>query len=140
MAELDEKSRELEAASLHKSEFLANMSHELRTPLNAVLGFSQVLRDELFGELNERQHGYVEDIPLVGEHLLSLISDALEPVQGRGGAGRARDRSFSLQEALERGVVMVRERATKDGVRITLAESPEVDLVAGDERRVKQVI
>ncbi|MGH3078606.1 MAG: HAMP domain-containing sensor histidine kinase, partial [Gaiellaceae bacterium] len=140
MAELDEKSRELEAASLHKSEFLANMSHELRTPLNAVLGFSQVLRDELFGELNERQKGYVDDIHSSGNHLLSLINDVLDLSKVEAGQVELEIAPFSLQEALERGVVMVRERATKDGVRVTLADSPEVDLVAGDERRVRQVI
>jgi signal transduction histidine kinase len=140
LAELDEKSRELEAASLHKSEFLANMSHELRTPLNAILGFSQVLRERLFGELNEKQEDYVDDILSSGNHLLSLINDVLDLSKVEAGQVELEVAPFSLQEALERGVVMVRERAVNDGVQITLAASPKVDIVAGDERRIRQVI
>jgi two-component system, NtrC family, sensor kinase len=140
LAELDEKSRELEAVSLHKSEFLANMSHELRTPLNAILGFSQALREELFGELNAKQEEYVDDIISSGNHLLSVINDVLDLSKVEAGEVELHIAPFSLREALERGVVMVRERATKDGVRVTLAANPEVELVAGDERRIRQVI
>ena len=78
LAELDEKSRQLETVSRHKSEFLANMSHELRTPLNAIIGFSEVLREQMFGELNEQQLGYVDDVLEAGRHLLSLINDILD--------------------------------------------------------------
>jgi signal transduction histidine kinase len=140
LAELDVKSRELEAASLHKSEFLANMSHELRTPLNAILGFSQVLRERLFGELNAKQQSYVDDILSSGNHLLSLINDVLDLSKVEAGQVELEVAPFSLQEALERGVVMIRERALRDGVRVTLAASPDVDVVSGDERRVRQVI
>ena len=70
LEELDEKSRELETAGRHKSEFLANMSHELRTPLNAIIGFSQVLRERMFGDLNEKQEEYLDDILASGHHLL----------------------------------------------------------------------
>ena len=140
LAALDEKSRELETASLHKSEFLANMSHELRTPLNAILGFSQVLRERMFGELNEKQESYVDDILSSGHHLLSLINDVLDLSKVEAGQVELDVAPFSLQESLERGVVMVRERALKDGVQVTLAASPDVDLVSGDERRIRQVI
>jgi len=71
--EIEQKSRQLEVASRNKSEFLANMSHELRTPLNAIIGFSEVLTERLFGELNEKQAEYLEDILSSGRHLLSLI-------------------------------------------------------------------
>jgi len=73
--ELANKSRQLEVASQHKSEFLANMSHELRTPLNAIIGFSEVLSDRMFGELNEKQEEYLKDIYASGTHLLTLIND-----------------------------------------------------------------
>jgi signal transduction histidine kinase len=131
---------ELEATSQHKSEFLANMSHELRTPLNAIIGFSQVLREEMFGEVNQKQAEYLDDILSSGNHLLSLINDVLDLSKVEAGQVELEVGPFSLREALERGVVMVRERATKEGVQVALAAGPEVDLVEGDERRIKQVI
>jgi signal transduction histidine kinase len=76
--EIEAKSRELETASRHKSEFLANMSHELRTPLNAILGFSELLSERLFGDINEKQAEYLRDIQESGRHLLSLINDILD--------------------------------------------------------------
>jgi two-component system, NtrC family, sensor kinase len=140
LADLDEKSRELEAASRHKSEFLANMSHELRTPLNAIIGFSQVLRDELFGEVNEKQADYLGDMLSSANHLLSLINDILDLSKVEAGQIELEVAPFSLREALESGVVMVRERATRDGIRVALATDPGLDLVEGDERRIRQVI
>ena len=131
---------ELEAASQHKSEFLANMSHELRTPLNAVIGFSQVLRDEMVGSVNEKQAEYLDDITSSGNHLLSLINDVLDLAKVEAGQVELEVHPFSLREALERGVVMVRERATEEGVRVAFVADPEVDVVDGDERRIKQVI
>jgi signal transduction histidine kinase len=131
---------ELEAASQHKSDFLANMSHELRTPLNAIIGFSQVLRDEMVGPVNEKQAEYLDDISSSGSHLLSLINDVLDLSKVEAGQVELEMHPFSLREALERGVVMVRERATEDGVRVAFVADPEVDVVDGDERRIKQVI
>jgi signal transduction histidine kinase len=131
---------ELEAASQHKSEFLANMSHELRTPLNAIIGFSQVLHDEMVGPVNEKQAEYLDDISSSGSHLLSLINDVLDLSKVEAGQVELDVHAFSLREAIERGVVMVRERATEDGVRVAFAADPEVDVVDGDERRIKQVI
>jgi signal transduction histidine kinase len=131
---------ELEAASQHKSEFLANMSHELRTPLNAIIGFSQVLQDEMVGPVNAKQAEYLDDIVSSGNHLLSLINDVLDLSKVEAGQVELEVHPFSLREAIERGVVMVRERATEDGVRVAFAADPEVDVVDGDERRIKQVI
>src|SRR5262249_54221016 len=76
--EIQEKTKQLEVANQHKSEFLANMSHELRTPLNAIIGFSEVLQERMFGEMNEKQAEYVKDIHESGRHLLSLINDILD--------------------------------------------------------------
>src|SRR5213078_2035597 len=129
--------RELETTSLHKSEFLANMSHELRTPLNAILGFSQVLRERMFGEVNEKQEEYLDDILSSGNHLLSLINDVLDLSKVEAGQVELQVAPFSLREALERGIVMVRERAAKGGVRVRLAAAPDVDTVTGDERRIR---
>jgi signal transduction histidine kinase len=131
---------ELEAASRHKSEFLANMSHELRTPLNAIIGFSQVLRERLFGEINAKQDEYLEDILASGHHLLSLINDVLDLSKVEAGQVELERATFSLREALERGVVMVRERATQSRVQLTLELAPDVDLVNGDARRVRQIV
>jgi signal transduction histidine kinase len=131
---------ELEAASRHKSEFLANMSHELRTPLNAIIGFSQVLRDEMFGEVNEKQAEYLDDIVSSGNHLLALINDVLDLSKVEAGQVELEIAPFSLRDALERGVVMVREWATRDGVSVDLVADPDADVVEGDERRIRQVI
>src|SRR5713226_2697778 len=68
--EIEDKGRQLEAANRHKSEFLANMSHELRTPLNAIIGFSEVLSEKMFGEMNSKQTEYLQDILSSGRHLL----------------------------------------------------------------------
>jgi signal transduction histidine kinase len=137
--ELDRLYRELEATSRHKSEFLANMSHELRTPLNAIIGFSQVLRERMFGDLNSKQEEYLDDILASGNHLLSLINDVLDLSKVEAGQFELEVAPFALREALESGVVMVRERATQDDVRVALAADPGV-VVQGDERRIRQVI
>ena len=140
LAELSQKGSQLEVASRHKSEFLANMSHELRTPLNAIIGFSQVLRQGLFGEINAKQEEYLDDILASGNHLLDLINDVLDLSKVEAGQVELDVATFSLREALERGVVMVRERATKNGVSVSLELATDVDLVDGDERRVRQVV
>ncbi len=131
---------ELETASRHKSEFLANMSHELRTPLNAILGFSQVLQQKLFGELNAKQEEYVGDILSSGNHLLALINDVLDLSKVEAGQIELELAAFSLREAVEGGVVMVRERASKNRVALATDIAPEVQVVRGDERRIRQVL
>jgi signal transduction histidine kinase len=140
LAELSRKGRQLEVASQHKSDFLANMSHELRTPLNAILGFSQVLRQGLFGPVNPKQEEYLDDIIASGHHLLSLINDILDLSKVEAGQVELEVTSFSLREALERGVVMVREPASQRGVAFALDLAPDVDKVEGDERRLRQVV
>jgi signal transduction histidine kinase len=140
LAELSRKGRQLEVASQHKSDFLANMSHELRTPLNAIIGFSQVLRQGLFGPVNAKQAEYLDDILSSGHHLLALINDVLDLSKVEAGQVELEVASFSLREALERGVVMVREPASKRGVAVALELAPDVDVVEGDERRLRQVV
>jgi signal transduction histidine kinase len=132
--------RELETASQHKSDFLANMSHELRTPLNAIIGFSQVLREGMVGNVNEKQVEYLDDILSSGNHLLALINDVLDLSKVEAGQVELQVAPFSLQDALERGVSMVREQAMTDGVQVALHANGGLDVVTGDERRIMQVI
>ena len=131
---------ELETTSQHKSEFLANMSHELRTPLNAIIGFSQVLREEMFGDVNAKQEEYLDDILASAYHLLSLINDVLDLSKVEAGHIELEMQPFSLRDALESGVVMVRERASDADVRVELSVDPAIDPVEGDERRIRQVV
>jgi signal transduction histidine kinase len=112
----------------------------LRTPLNAISGFSQVLRKQLLGEINDKQAEYLDDILASARHLLSLIDDVLDLAKVEAGHIELEVTPFSLRVALERGVVIVRERATREDVRITLSSDPGVDTVTGDERRIRQVV
>ena len=138
--ELQRLYRELEAASEHKSEFLANMSHELRTPLNAIIGFSQVLLEGISGDINAKQAEYLDDILTSGNHLLALINDVLDLSKVEAGQVQLELAPFSIHDALERGVSMVREQATRHGVQVTLHANGGLDVVTGDERRIRQVI
>ncbi|MCI0632577.1 MAG: HAMP domain-containing histidine kinase [Actinobacteria bacterium] len=131
---------ELETASQHKSEFLANMSHELRTPLNAIIGFSQVLRERMVGDVNDKQAEYLDDIISSGNHLLSLINEVLDLSKVEAGQIQLEVSPFSMQDALERDVSMVRERATQNGIGLTLEADADVGVVAADERRIRQVV
>ena len=114
--EIESKNRQLEAASQHKSEFLANMSHELRTPLNAVIGFSEVLLQRMFGELNDKQDEYLKDIYASGQHLLSLINDILDLSKIEAGRMELVPAPFHLPTALENAVTLVKERAGRHGI------------------------
>ena len=138
--ELALKSHELEVASRHKSEFLASMSHELRTPLNAVIGFSEVLLDRLFGELNDKQEEYLEDIRGSGRHLLELLNEILDLSKVEAGKMELELGNTSVREALEHGVAMVRERASRRGLSLDVVIDPDIDVVVADPLRLKQVI
>ncbi len=137
--EIEKKSRELEAASQHKSEFLANMSHELRTPLNAIIGFSDVLTERMFGELNEKQDEYVKDISASGTHLLSLINDILDLSKIEAGRMELESTDFGLPSAIENALILVRERAGR-GIALHQVIEERLGEVRGDERKVKQVL
>jgi len=99
-----------------------------------------VLRERLFGEINEKQEEYLDDILSSAHHLLSLINDVLDLSKVEAGQVELDVAPFSLRETLERGVVMVRERAARNGVRLSLEGAPDVDVVKGDERRIRQVV
>jgi GAF domain-containing protein len=138
--EIADTSRQLEAASRHKSEFLANMSHELRTPLNAIIGFSEVLTDRMFGELNEKQDEYLKDIYASGQHLLSLINDILDLSKIEAGRMELEATDFDLPSAIDNALILVRERATRRGITLGHSVDERLGTIRGDERKVKQVL
>jgi len=138
--EIEDKSRELEIASRHKSEFLANMSHELRTPLNAIIGFSEVLAERMFGEINEKQAEYLADILESGRHLLSLINDILDLAKIEAGRMELDLGDFSLPSAIENTLTLVRERAHRRGITLERALDERIGTIRADERKVKQVL
>ena len=137
---LKARSAEVEVASRHKSEFLASMSHELRTPLNAVIGFSEVLLERMFGDLNDRQEDYLHDIWSSGKHLLELLNEILDLSKVEAGQMLLEPTQFSLYEALGHALALVRERAARHGIRLGLEVAPDVGPVRADELRIKQVI
>jgi GAF domain-containing protein len=138
--EIADKSAQLEAASRHKSEFLANMSHELRTPLNAIIGFSEVLNERMFGELNDKQAEYLKDIHASGQHLLSLINDILDLSKIEAGRMELELARFDLPQAIDNALTLVRERAGRRGIALHQAVDEGLGQVTGDERKIKQVL
>ncbi len=138
--ELDDKTRQLEVANRHKSEFLANMSHELRTPLNAVIGFSEVLIERMFGEVNPKQEEYLNDILSSGKHLLSLINDILDLSKIEAGRMELEAQAFDLPAALDNALTLIRERAARHSIGLVVHVDPAIGEVVADERKVKQVL
>jgi signal transduction histidine kinase len=138
--ELEGANRELEAASQHKSEFLANMSHELRTPLNAIIGFSEVLSERMFGELNEKQEEYSQDIHASGQHLLSLINDILDLSKIEAGRMELERTDFHLPTALDSALTLVRERAGRRNITLRTSVDERLGEVRADERKIRQVV
>jgi len=136
--EIADKSRQLEVASQHKSEFLANMSHELRTPLNAIIGFSEVLSERMFGDLNEKQAEYLKDIYASGTHLLSLINDILDLSKIEAGRMELELTDFHLPQAIDNALTLVRERADRRGIVLEHSVDERLGEIRADERKVKQ--
>src|SRR3989454_11010368 len=120
--------------------FRSNMSHELRTPLNAIIGFSEVLTERMFGELNEKQEEYLKDIYASGTHLLSLINDILDLSKIEAGRMELELTDFDLPTAIENALTLVRERAGRRGITVHKSVDDRLGPIRADERKVRQVI
>jgi signal transduction histidine kinase len=138
--EIEDKGRQLEVANQHKSEFLANMSHELRTPLNAIIGFSEVLVERMFGELNDKQDEYLKDIYSSGRHLLSLINDILDLAKVEAGRMELDVTTFDLPQAIDNALTLVKGRAEAHAIKLDMAVDETLGDFAGDERKFKQIL
>ena len=131
---------ELKRASKAKSEFLANMSHELRTPLNSIIGFSEVLYDERFGPLNERQKKYTQNVMASGRHLLSLINEVLDLSKVEAGKMALEASFFSILSCIEEVLRQMESQALLKKIKTALEVSEDFGKIHGDERKIKQVI
>ena len=139
--ELNKANVKLEEVSRAKSDFLANMSHELRTPLNSILGFSEVLHDELYGSLNEKQKIYAENIYASGKHLLDLINDILDLSKVESGKMELELSAFLLRDVLNMSMTLLKEKAMKHGIKLTLDIDADSDIeIKADERKLKQIM
>ncbi len=138
--EIELKNKQLDEASRMKSEFLANMSHELRTPLNAILGFSEAMKDSMFGDVNDKQEEGLAVIFESGQHLLSLINDILDLSKIEAGKMELDCSNFKLNEVVERSLSIIKEKANKHNIHLTLNLDPELGNISADERKIKQVL
>jgi PAS domain S-box-containing protein len=129
-----------EAASRAKSEFLANMSHELRTPLNAVIGFSEIMKNEIFGPVGERYREYVQNIHSSGNHLLSLINDVLDLSKVEAHKFKLNEDLVDLDALLDECLSSVRVAADKGAIALERSGDPATPLVVCDARALRQVV
>ncbi|WP_137894755.1 response regulator [Ramlibacter sp. 2FC] len=138
--EIARKNLQLEDATKMKSEFLANMSHELRTPLNAIIGFSEVLKDGLGGELTKKQGDYVTEIFKSGMHLLSLINDILDLSKVEAGRMALELEAVDVAGVLEAGFSIIKEKALQHRIRLKLDVPDHAGDIGADARKVKQIV
>ncbi len=129
-----------ELANKAKSDFLANMSHELRTPLNAIIGFSQEIKDESPGPINEVQQEFVGYILESGKHLLSLINDILDLSKIEAGKVELELGEFNLKTLLENSVALVKQKALRHNFKLSVDISDDIEYVTADERKIKQIV
>jgi signal transduction histidine kinase len=137
---LEQINEQLERVNLHKSQFLANMSHELRTPLNAIIGFSEILQDQVFGELTEKQRRYVGNIVVSGRHLLDLVNDVLDLSKVEAGKMELHWEDFSVRLTVGEVVAQLGTLAFKKELSVTAMYEPDLDIISADRGRFRQVL
>ena len=138
--EIEIKNQRLQESSRMKSEFLANMSHELRTPLNAIIGFSEVLKDGLSGELNADQKEFVNDIFASGNHLLALINDILDLSKVEAGKMTLELEALEVEPLVQASLLVVKEKAMAHRLKLSAEVAPGLGEILADERKLKQII
>jgi len=138
--EIDVKGQQLAVASQHKSQFLANMSHELRTPLNAILGYTELILDEIYGEVPDALRDVLERVQHNGRHLLELINDVLDLSKMEAGQLTLSLQDYSMAEVVSTVATAVESLATEKGLALTVDLAPDLPLGHGDERRLVQVL
>ena len=132
--------KQLEAASEAKANFLASMSHELRTPLNAVIGFSDAMRMQIHGTLNERYLGYIDHIHSAGAHLLKLINDILDLSKVSSGKFSIERVTFNLRDEIIAAISMLSPRAERSGITVRFDKCCDEPVIEGDPLRVRQIV
>jgi two-component system cell cycle sensor histidine kinase PleC len=138
--ELSMLATELKRASRAKSEFLANMSHELRTPLNSIIGFSEILYDETFGPLNEKQKHYTNNVLTSGKHLLLLINQILDMAKVESGKMDLVISSFPMKGLLQEIALLVADMVSKKKIEMLLEIAEDLPNIEADELKVKQIL
>jgi two-component system CheB/CheR fusion protein len=138
--ELKALAAELKRTARAKSEFLANMSHELRTPLNSINGFSEVLYDETFGPLNEKQKQYVNNVLTSGKHLLLLINQILDMAKVESGKMKLTLSDVSMKTLLNDISMLVADMVSKKKIEMQLEIAADLPNIQADELKVKEII
>jgi signal transduction histidine kinase len=138
--EIEEKGRELEIANKHKSQFLANMSHELRTPLNAILGYTELIIDNIYGDVPEKIREVLERLEKNGRHLLGLINDVLDLSKIEAGQLTLALNEYSMGEVVQTAITAVEALAVEKKLELKTRVPQDLGIARGDEQRIAQVL